>query len=78
MVVSALGAMRQMLQDAGKGSEIIPVLERAARRVRKPGDMSAQFAVQSNYYRIHKMLADAYEEAGRASDARRVRQELGR
>ncbi len=78
MVVSALDSMRELLEDAGKGSEIIPVLEHAARRVRKPGDMSTQFAVQSNYYRIHKMLADAYEDAGRANDARRVRQELAR
>lgn len=78
MVVSALDSMRRMLQDAGKGAEIIPVLENASKRVRKPGDMSAQFAVQSNYYRIHKMLAEAYEEAGRASDARRIRMELGR
>jgi hypothetical protein len=77
MVVSALGMMEQMLAKEGKRDQIIPVLEQATRRVSKPGDMSTQFARQSNFYRIHDMLAKAYERAGRSADAQRTRQLIG-
>jgi hypothetical protein len=77
MVVSALDMMSQMLTDRGKGGEIVPYLERAAQRVKQPGDMSSQFARQSNYYRIHEMLAEAYATTGRDADAQRVRTKIG-
>lgn len=77
MVVSALGMMEQMLAKEGKRDQIIPVLEQATRRVSKPGDMSTQFARQSNFYQIHAMLAKAYERAGRNADALRIRQQIG-
>jgi len=77
MAVSALSMMSQMLSEQGKSDQIIPVLENAARRVKQPGDMSSQFAVQSNYYKIHKMLSDAYRQAGRSADAQRVRTKIG-
>ena len=77
MVVSALVMMNQMLQDQNKADQIIPYLEDAARRVKQPGNMSSQFARQSNHYRINEMLADAYEKAGRSSDAQRIRTKIG-
>ncbi len=77
MAVSALSMMSQMLSEQGKSDQIIPVLENAARRVKQPGDMSSQFAVQSNYYKIHKMLSDAYRQVGRSADAQRVRTKIG-
>lgn len=77
MVVSALSMMGEMLSKEGKGDQIIPVLENAARRVNQPGAMSTQFAKQSNYYRIHELLAEAYEQAGRGGDAARVWQKIG-
>lgn len=77
MVVDALSSMRSMLAEIKRESEIIPILETAAQRVNRPGDMSTQFATQSNYYRIHSMLADAYAEHGRDADAKRIRTRLG-
>ncbi|MHA7813612.1 MAG: hypothetical protein ACX94C_09490 [Phycisphaerales bacterium] len=77
MVVSALGMMEKMLADQGKRNQIIPVLEQATRRVHKPGDMSTQFARQSNYFRIHAMLANAYQRAGRSADSKRIRTQIG-
>ncbi len=77
MVVTALAGMQSMLEASGKEAQIIPVLEAATRRVNRPSDMSTQFATQSNFFRIHKMLADAYAKAGRSGDARRIRQQLG-
>jgi hypothetical protein len=77
-VVNALSSMDRLLADNKKGDEMIPILEDAGRRVTRPDDMSTQFAVQSNYYRIHRMLAKAYERAGRRSEAKQVRDMLGR
>lgn len=77
MVVTALAGMESMLEAAGKDDQIIPILETATRRVKRPGDMSTQFATQSNYFRIHSMLAKAYEQAGRSGDAQRIRTMLG-
>lgn len=77
-VVNALNSMERLLVANKKGDEVIPILESATRRVARPDDMSTQFAVQSNYYRIHEMLAKAYERAGRRSEAAQVREKLGR
>lgn len=77
MVVTALGGMKSMLDEAGKSDQIIPILEGATRRVERPGDMSTQFATQSNFFRIHMMLATAYQQAGRTGDAQRIKTMLG-
>jgi len=77
MSVSALRAMAAMLDKNGKSAEIIPYLEDAARRATPPSQMAAQFARQSNYYKIHVMLVHALEQAGRSGEARRVRERLG-
>jgi len=77
MVVTALAGMQSMLKEAGKDDQIIPILEAAARRVRRPGDMSTQFASQSNFYRINMMLAKAYERANRSVEAQRIKTMLG-
>ncbi len=77
MVVSALKAISTLLESNRKSAEIVPILEAASRRVNRPGDMSTQFATQSNYYRIHMMLADAYQRVGRSGDAQRIKTQLG-
>lgn len=77
MVVTALTAMQFMLSENGKQDMIIPILENAIQRVERPRQMSSQFAVQSNFYRINMQLAEAYERAGRNQDAQRIRRMLG-
>jgi len=77
MVVTALDAMELMLNENGKEDLIIPILENANRRVERPRQMSSQFAVQSNFYRINIQLAEAYERAGRGQDAQRIKTMLG-
>ena len=77
MVVSALSGMRELLKASNKDAEIIPILVTATKRVKRPEDMSTQFARQSNYFRIHMMLADAYSKSGQSGEAQRIRRMLG-
>ncbi|MEX0875868.1 MAG: hypothetical protein WD114_00275, partial [Phycisphaerales bacterium] len=77
MVVEALSSMGEMLDRADKRDQLVPVLEDAARRVRRPGEMGTQFATQSNFYKINSMLADEYERMGRTQQASQLRQQIG-
>lgn len=77
MVVTALIKMRDMLEAAEMRSKILPTLEESARRVNRPPSMGAAFATQSNYFRIHFLLAQEYEHAGRVRDSRAVFDMIG-
>ncbi|MBO6512752.1 MAG: hypothetical protein JJ974_02155 [Phycisphaerales bacterium] len=77
MVMSALWRMRSMLDSRGKRSEIVPWLEDAAQRVNRPPSMGAVFATQSNYFRIHMMLGEELELAGRSRESRAVYESIG-
>lgn len=77
MVVDALIRMQKMLESRGKRSEIIPWLEDAGRRVKRPPSMGASFARQSNYFKIHAMLGMELEAAGRNRESRAVYESIG-
>lgn len=77
MVVDSLIRMQKMLESRGKRAEIIPWLEDAARRVKRPPSMGAAFARQSNYFQIHAMLGMELEAAGRGNESRAVYESIG-
>lgn len=77
MVVTALENMRLMLQDAGMREKSIEYLRAALGKIRQPDNMAAQFARQSNYFRISVMLAQELEAAGRQGEADSIYSMLG-
>lgn len=77
MVVDALARMQTMLESRGKRSEIIPWLEDAATRVKRPQSMAAAFARQSNYFQIHVLLGMELDAAGRSRESHAVFESIG-
>jgi hypothetical protein len=77
MVVFALRGMRDLLDKAGKRGAFLATVEDAAKRVKQPGQMGGAFRSQSNYYKIHAMLAEELDRAGRGGDAAKVRERVG-
>ena len=77
MCVAALRAMEQLLEEEGKRGAILPYLKTAAQKVKRPGNMSAQFASQSNYFKIKMMYANELRRSGNTAGADRIMDELG-
>ncbi len=77
MVVTALENMRLMLRDAGMREKSIDYLRSALGKIQQPQNMSAQFARQSNFFRINMMLAEELEAAGRKGEADSIYNMLG-
>lgn len=76
-VVNALGSAEQILRKAKDGRRILMLYERAWAQIEKPRDMAAEFARQSNYYRVGKLYAQRLQEAGMPNDAANVRTAIG-
>lgn len=67
----------EMLRKAQKTAEIVPMYERAWRKVQRPSQtFGGMFAMSSSWARVGAALADAAEEAGDANKARQVRAQL--
>jgi hypothetical protein len=77
MVVTALENMRTMLTAAGMRENSIDYLRSALGKIEQPGNMSAAFARQSNFFRISMMLAEELEAAGRKGEADSIYNMLG-
>lgn len=77
MCVQALREMRRLLQKNGNADGFLRYVEDAAKRVKAPGAMAGEFQTQSNHYKIHAMLADELERAGRANEAAKIREKVG-
>jgi hypothetical protein len=77
-VIAALQATEKMLIADGKAARVPLLYERTWRAIMKPGDVSGDFQMQSNWYRVGKMYADKLDEAGDADKAERVRDEIAR
>lgn len=77
MCIGALQAMERLLDEQGKRGAILPYLKTAAQKVRRPDDMSAQFASQSNFFKIKMMYAGELRRSGNALEADRIMNELG-
>ncbi len=77
MGVEALRAMERLLESQGKRGAILPYLQAAAQKVKRPRNMSAQFASQSNYYKIQIMYANELRRSGNNAQADQIFRELG-
>lgn len=77
MCVAALRSMRRLLDESGKRAAFLATVQDAARKVKQPGQMAGAFASQSNHYKIHAMLAEELDRAGRSAEAAQVRQRAG-
>jgi hypothetical protein len=77
MCVQALREMRRLLQKNGKADSFLRYVEDAAKRVKAPGTMAGEFQTQSNHYKIHAMLADELDGAGRSGEAAKIREKVG-
>ncbi len=73
-VIDALENTARMLKSLGKADRIPSMMQQAWKRCNLPGTTAAaEFATQSNWYRIGMMYASALTEAGRDAEAREVR-----
>ncbi len=76
-VVSAVQQCAAILKKNGKpASDQLAMYQDAWRRIKKPGEMSREFASQSNWYRVGSAYEKALREAGKASDADAVKATL--
>ncbi len=76
MAVDALMAMERLLRAENKRGAILPYLKDAAAKVKRPQDMAAQFASQSNYFKIKSLYAAELRRSGNAVQADRILREL--
>lgn len=77
MCVAALVSMRRLLDESGKRAAFLATVQDAALRVKEPTHQRSVAATQSNHYKIHAMLADELDRAGRGAEAAQVRQRAG-
>jgi hypothetical protein len=73
MSVNALGAMRELLKANDKRPAFLQILQDTARQVNRPDDMGSNFARQSNFYKINRLLVLELEYNRRAQEAVQLR-----
>jgi hypothetical protein len=73
MSVNALGAMRELLKANDKRPAFLEILQDTARQVNRPDDMGSNFARQSNFYKINRLLVLELEYNRRAQEAVQLR-----
>lgn len=73
MSVLAVEAMGKLLVKNDKRDAYLKLLEDTARKVIRPEDMGTNFATQSNYYQINRLLVLELEHQHRTGDAKRIR-----
>jgi len=71
---NALKAMGGMLGDNDKRDAFLPLLQETARRVKRPDEMATNFAKQSNYYKVNRLLVLELEYHKRTQEAAQIRQ----
>ncbi len=71
--VEAVARCAEMLKKHGKpAEEMVSLYKDAWRRIEKPGEMSREFALGSNWFRVGKAYERVLKDAGRENEARSV------
>ncbi|MDF1808140.1 MAG: hypothetical protein P1U42_00435 [Phycisphaerales bacterium] len=73
MSVLAIQSLGNLLIKNDKRSAYLKLLEDTARKVLRPQDMGTNFAKQSNFYQINRLLVLEMEHHNRDQDAKRLR-----
>jgi len=73
MSVQAVQALGNLLIKNDKRDAYLKLLEDTARKVLRPQDMGTNFAKQSNFYQINRLLVLEMEYHNRNNDAKRLR-----
>jgi hypothetical protein len=75
-VLKALTGAESMLRSTGKEDKIVQLYSDTWKRTKEPKEMAGEFMVQSNWYRVGRMLARKLDDAGDKRGAEAVRQKL--
>ncbi|MFI5378746.1 MAG: hypothetical protein ACHRHE_05590, partial [Tepidisphaerales bacterium] len=76
-VLAALRRAEDGLRLSGKAASVPGLYESTWMRLSAPRDKAPQFLVQSNWFRIGRLLAEKLDEAGQKEKAAAVRDKLG-
>ncbi len=77
VIVDALLKAEQLLEANNKTDGALDLYKDAFRRISKPGRLSTQSMMQSNYFRVGTRYAQLLNEAGKKNDAERVLTQIG-
>jgi len=76
MCENALKAMGEMLKENDKRDALLQLLQETARRVNRPEDMATNFAKQSNFYKVNRLLILELEYHQRMQEAAQLRRTI--
>ncbi len=68
-VLSALRGAEAILREQGDGRKVLALYEQTWARIERPGQMGAEFARQSNWFKVGMMYAQRLDEAGLSQQA---------
>ncbi|MCC6321297.1 MAG: hypothetical protein IT438_07665 [Phycisphaerales bacterium] len=76
IIVEALRVAERLLDKQGKSDQVLNTYQVAFGRISKPEKMSNEFAAGSTYVAVGQRYAALLETAGRASEAKRIRDQV--
>lgn len=71
-VITALAGAEKILQDQKRAPDVPTLYESAFKQMKAPTGMAGQFAQQSNWYRVGKLLEQRYAQLGRQEEAQKL------
>lgn len=75
-VITALAGAEKILQDQQRATDVPTLYESAFKQMKAPTGMAGQFAQQSNWYRVGKLLEQRYAQLGRQAEAQKLNADL--
>lgn len=76
-VIDALRKAEKILRQSDDQQRILALYQLAWSKTQKPRDMAGLFVMQSNWFRVGSMYAELLNDAGKSSEAAKVRATLG-